>query len=544
MKISLYSIIVSLILLQSCANVVSPQGGKKDITPPQVLGYYPDNESTRFKETTIQILFDEYIQATDIFNQVVISPPMAEQPSFKVKGKKLIIQLNETLRDSTTYTINFGSSIKDITESNTLENFTYVFSTGDILDSLEVAGNIKNILTNKPETNTYAVLYPSSLTPELRTKSPWYFAKTSTNGDFVIQNIKSGDYYLFGVLDQNFNYYYDLPNEMIAFPDSIITIDTIKKNYALRLFSEDLLKQQLIDARAISYGSCRLVFSKSTDSVEIFPLTLQDKNYLMEKNAGADSVIYWFSDSTLKELQFRVLFDLIDSIVVINTKSFPANFFNLKSSVKSNLQGASKAASSMENPYTFDLNKYIFLHSANPIQSVDTNKIRIYQDSAMIPSDITFTINPKNIHELISNKKPVPNSNYKLQLEKGAITDMFGLQNDTISIYFKTKDVKDYGNLKLNINSDTNFPIIVELLKEDLSVTRNTVVASGTGEIFMPLILPGTYLLRAKIDANKNGIWDTGNLDKNLQPEQIIYFENTIPIRANWDQSIDWIISY
>lgn len=529
------------IFLSSCANVVTPQGGEKDTTPPQVLNYQPENESVNFEGKTIQILFDEYIQTSDLFNQVIISPPMNNMPEFKIKGKKLIINILDDLRDSTTYTINFGSGIKDNTESNTLENFTYVFSTGDQLDSLQVVGNIINIITGRPEKNSVAVLYPDFIDSSFQYSKPWYFAKADANGDFTIPNIKSGKYQLYGLTDQNFNYYYDLPNELIAFIDTAITPDSINQSYQLQLFSENHIPQQLLEAKSLSYASSRLAFSKSIDNTTIE----YNSNLLKQSNITNDTIFFWSSDTVIKQHNFQIKYDSIDTSVIVQLKSFPSENYNHKNIISTNYYNIKKPINNIENPYLLDINKPLEIISTFPIQNISHQLMNFFEDTLPNPISATFALDTLLRDKITTSLKFLPNKQYQLVINKGAITDIFDSQNDSLIIFFKTRSAEDYGNLKIKIKTTITYPIILELLKDDFTIVRNEYILSpDDSEIQMQYLLPGTYNLRIRIDQNHNQKWDTGNLKLLQQPEPIIFYKDPLPIRANWDQTIEWKLEH
>ncbi|MBP7399049.1 MAG: Ig-like domain-containing protein [Chitinophagales bacterium] len=520
---------------------MTPQGGKKDTTPPQVLNYQPENESVNFEGKTIQILFDEYIQTSDLFNQVIISPPMNNMPEFKIKGKKLIINILDDLRDSTTYTINFGSGIKDNTESNTLENFTYVFSTGDQLDSLQVVGNIINIITGRPEKNSVAVLYPDFIDSSFQYSKPWYFAKADANGDFTIPNIKSGKYQLYGLTDQNFNYYYDLPNELIAFIDTAITPDSINQSYQLQLFSENHIPQQLLEAKSLSYASSRLAFSKSIDNTTIE----YNSNLLKQSNITNDTIFFWSSDTVIKQHNFQIKYDSIDTSVIVQLKSFPSENYNHKNIISTNYYNIKKPINNIENPYLLDINKPLEIISTFPIQNISHQLMNFFEDTLPNPISATFALDTLLRDKITTSLKFLPNKQYQLVINKGAITDIFDSQNDSLIIFFKTRSAEDYGNLKIKIKTTITYPIILELLKDDFTIVRNEYILSpDDSEIQMQYLLPGTYNLRIRIDQNHNQKWDTGNLKLLQQPEPIIFYKDPLPIRANWDQTIEWKLEH
>lgn len=216
MRSFLWSNILTVMLLLlgvSCANQVAPTGGPKDVTPPKVLGSYPLNKSTNFKESKVRILFDEYVVLDNPAQQVVISPPMVPFPSFKIKGKELVIEFEDSLRSNTTYTINITAAVKDLTESNVLPDFQYVFSTGDYLDSFIVTGRVVEAEKGELIEGVLVMLYNVLEDSVVYKEKPYYFGRTNKDGSFLIENIKGGQYKVFAVKDENFNLKYDLPNE-------------------------------------------------------------------------------------------------------------------------------------------------------------------------------------------------------------------------------------------------------------------------------------------------------------------------------------------
>jgi len=279
--------------IYSCANIVTPTGGEKDIIPPTVLQYSPDTNSIYFDATEIQIQFDEYVVLNDVFNQVIISPPLDGIPEYKIKGKTLTIKLNSTLRDSTTYTVNFGQAIKDNTEGNILNNFTYVFSTGSYLDSLQISGKVTDLLTGAPSEKTFVVLYYEPTDTSFQTSKPYYFSKTDETGNFKISNIKAGEYKLYALEDQNFNYFYDLPNERIAFQRETILIDSNITDQRLQIFSEEKIKQNLLETKSQRYAQTQMVFSKPATEVIISSINPISENIYFSKNKSRDTIIIW-----------------------------------------------------------------------------------------------------------------------------------------------------------------------------------------------------------------------------------------------------------
>lgn len=240
MSFRVISIVILTALIWSCAQQGSPSGGPRDEDPPEVLESVPDNYSTHFEAKRIQITFDEYIVLDNVNQQLVVSPPMEEKPEVRLKGKTLIIQFEEELRDSTTYTFNFGSAIKDLHEGNKLLNFEYVFSTGDVLDSLSVRGTLKyaHDLT-VPQEPVTIMLYEKLLDSVPLTEIPLYVGRSDDSGVFSVNNLKADTFKVFALKDGNYNLLFDLPTEEIGFLDSSLIVNTDFIRSIMELESRD-----------------------------------------------------------------------------------------------------------------------------------------------------------------------------------------------------------------------------------------------------------------------------------------------------------------
>jgi hypothetical protein len=210
----------------SCAQQGSPSGGPRDKDPPVVVGSDPPNYSIRFKAKKILITFDEYIVLDNVNQELVVSPPMEEKPEIRLRKKTMIIQFEEDLKDSTTYTFNFGSAIKDLHEGNKLLNFEYVFSTGDVLDSLSVKGTLKYAWDlTEPDEPISIMLYNDLRDSVPLTDIPLYVGRSDDSGVFSVNNLKPDVYKVFALKDGNYNFLFDLPTEEIAFLDSSLIVN-------------------------------------------------------------------------------------------------------------------------------------------------------------------------------------------------------------------------------------------------------------------------------------------------------------------------------
>lgn len=210
----------------SCAQQGSPSGGPRDETPPRVLECDPPNYSTRFNESKIQITFDEYVVLENVNQELIVSPPMEEKPEVKLRKKTIVIQFDEALKENTTYTFHFGRAIKDLHEGNELLNYEYVFSTGDILDSMSVRGILRVAEDLSFPKDPVAIMLYTRLGDSVPlTEPPLYVGRTGDSGVFSVNNLRPDEYKLFALKDGNNNLLFDLPTEEIAFLDSSLTLN-------------------------------------------------------------------------------------------------------------------------------------------------------------------------------------------------------------------------------------------------------------------------------------------------------------------------------
>ncbi len=207
-----------LFLISGCAQIVSPTGGNKDDKSPMVIAMKPENKTVSFNEKKITISFDEFIQLNSPSEQIIISPPMENKPTFNSKGKVLEIRLDGNLLPNTTYTLNFGNAIGDNKENNIVSNLVYVFSTGQQLDSLTINGKVVDAFNNKPLKDVVVGLYLDETFNDstIIKEKPIYFSKTDNEGEFSILNLPSKLFRFFAIKDDNKNLKWD-KNESIAF---------------------------------------------------------------------------------------------------------------------------------------------------------------------------------------------------------------------------------------------------------------------------------------------------------------------------------------
>ena len=209
-------------LLVSCANPGSgPQGGPRDTIPPVVVKESPLNGTLHFAAKRIEVHFDEYIQLADIQKNVLISPPQQQPPEVKAIGKTLSVVFAEPLKDSTTYTIDFGAAICDYNEKTPLYDYVYAFSTGDVIDSMAISGWIYDAETLDPISGVLVGIHSNHADSALSTIPFSRVTRSDEEGGFTIYNMRAGAYRLFALDDISRDYLYQ-PGEALAFADSLV----------------------------------------------------------------------------------------------------------------------------------------------------------------------------------------------------------------------------------------------------------------------------------------------------------------------------------
>lgn len=515
--------IVSIFILFSCAQVVAPSGGDKDVLPPTPIEdkTLPLNYSTNFTASEISIEFDEYFKLSNPSKNVIITPVLENKPDFKIKNKKLLIKLNNTLEPNTTYTINFGESILDITEGNILKNFKYVFSTGTYLDSLEVTGNVFDAITKKPIEDAVVMLYTNFEDSIPLKEKPYYFANTKGNGSFKITNIKAGDYKLFALKEDNGNLIFDSKTELIAFSDTIISIkpmDSIKVSYKLIAFQEEEEELKILDKNYYNNNLIRLTFNKTLkgEAPIAFIPNIEVKPYVFPKT---DSIQYFINENVIIEK------------VIINPNSELSDTIKLRQSkIKQSIH------------LKLDKNRIneedtVIAKTLIPIVKLDKSKIEVLKDSVEIP--FSASIIDKELLLAFSKQEDLE---YQITLFPNAIEDKWGNANDTTSYNVTILKPDFYGDISLNVklpNNNKNY--IFQLLDSKGDVFKEEILTESKSIVYNKMF-PGEYSAKIILDENKNGYWDTGNYLNKMHAEKIFLLSKKLTLRSNWEINETWEI--
>jgi uncharacterized protein (DUF2141 family) len=590
----LYTLIL-VCALYACASIGSPEGGVWDDTPPRFVRGNPAPNSTRFDKHKVELYFDEYISIEKPSEKVIITPPQQKMPTIKAIGKKVFVELKDTLIPNTTYTFDFTNGIVDNNEKNAIEGFSFAVSTGDVVDSLVVSGLLLNAENQEPMPNVMIGLHVN-LDDSAFTSLP-FLRTTMTNdrGKFFIRNVAPGTYRLFALSDMNRNYKFDPPNETLAFHDSLIvpgfepairmdtvmrdslTVDTIKEvhytrftpdDIVLRLFKEDFDNQFL--SKTERPTDHQLVFH--FNSGKALPPTLyllddeeteaaEDKEKIPEKwfieeyYADKKDITYWITDSLIyKRDTLRVeadyladdsLFNLVpftDTLRFIwKNKPAPKKEKKKKDDIEAEKIDFLKVELSAKNAMdVFDTLKITF---GEPLWEFDAKKIQFQQKVDTLWEDREFpitgdTLNPRVFY--VENQWPY-DQEYRITVDSAVFFSIYGKWNDSIKTQFKFKKEEEYGALLIAVTG--NEPDVAgfgELLDNSEKVVRRVALRENGLDFYD--LLPGKYFLRFIEDLNDNGKWDTGNYTEKRHPENVYYFDKVIEIAKYRDDTHNWNI--
>lgn len=568
-------LILTLLYFQ-CARVGTPTGGERDRNPPRVKKSIPENYSIHFEGDKIEIDFDEFFRLKELDQKFVVSPPLEEKPEILPKGKTLVIDLkNNELRENTTYTLNFSDAIVDNNEGNPIENFEFVFSTGNTIDSLSVTGTIIRAFDLQPEEDVFVMLYENLNDSAPIIEFPAYIAKADDEGKFRVNNIKADTFRVIGLKDMNLNYKFDLAGEPIAFMDSLLFIEMGKKtelvrvdttqtgkalikppNIKLYLFTEEEEEQYLKSSERPNSYQIIFIFNKPlTTELIVNPVDFSppDDWYLIEDYPNGDTISYWIKDSTLANTEIlttELIYPVKDSTDVFKPYSDTVTLRYSKPVIARRKRRQEteqeeqllKLGINVTRGSRLDLNSNILIESPTPVLNIDTSMINILEikDTVEIEQEYRFFIDSIRIRKFLIRLPWKENSSYKIWIEPGAFEDIYGIKNDTVIIPFRTKKLDFYGNLIVSVqNVETG--VIVQLLDEKNNKLKEEHIENNKVVKFTYLY-PKKYKLKVIFDKNKNGIWDTGNYLRKIQPEKVLFYSKEINIRANWDLEIDWDI--
>ncbi|MBL0014551.1 MAG: Ig-like domain-containing protein [Flavobacterium sp.] len=517
-----------------CAKRGSISGGLKDTIPPVLTMSFPKNFSTEFSSKSIKLTFDEFVKLKNVNKQLIISPPLSKTPQIlpTTASKSITINFLDSLRTNTTYSLNFGKSIEDNNEGNPYPQFKYVFSTGKYIDSLSIKGTVKDALDKKPSSITTVMLYEMTETRKdsaVYNQNPSYIAfSLEQDASFKIDNIKAGKYFLVAVDDKSSNYRFEPKTEKIGFRKTAITIPN-DSLFEIKLFKE---VPKLKTFKPSQSSGCSAVIGFEGDAKDA-KLTLKRGEEMLSsiitKVPKKDSLQIWFKPFKLEK-------SAVDSLQLSIVKDSYTKDFTFKIKAQKQDSLTISAISSKILP----LNEKFLLRTNLPISRIDESKISlIKKDSTSVPFKVEY--DELNLTLKVNFQKD-PLEKYSLKFLPESVVDFTGQSTKKLLKFdLETKNISDYGNLRLNLENVKQFPVIIELTDKNGEVKYFDYSESST-QIDFNLIEPALYALRLIYDENKNKIWDSGNYLDKKQPENVIYFPKDIDVRANWDVQQTFIL--
>lgn len=529
-------LLLTAFLAQRCANAVAPTGGPKDTTPPVVVAAVPENQSTHFIGKKIEITFDEFITLENANQNVMISPPLKEKLDIKLKNKTVVVKFKENLVPNTTYTINFGSAIKDLHEGNPFKDYVYSFSTGDHIDTLSITGKVVDAETMKPIENVYVGLYAAdrdNLDSLPMTTAPNYISKTDKEGQFSLNGLADKNYRVFALKDANANLYFDLANEASAFHDRLVSpSDSTLKPLTLRMFTEVDSTQVLLEKKLIEEGLLRFVFRHpAKDAVIMTPEMLPDTFNLVTTHSAAYDTVWWYFTPNVKDsLWVQVKYD-----TVINDSSrYSLKFKDKKGrnkkteplKVKNNLIG--RGALVHDDTLTLTFSEPIVRYAMRDSAVFKCDTLVFYDTLAFEPAD------EQGMKYRLVNPVAADVS-YHIEIPDSVFFGIRNRTNEAIKLDFHVVNDDEYGNIYITVMPPKGMKqVVVQLTNESGKVVKEQVITKNS-EVMFDYLMPAKYKLRAILDADGNGKWSTGNYHRHTLPETIIDYINVLDLKAGWD---------
>lgn len=581
-------IIIAAAVMYSCANIGNPSGGPIDKTPPIFMRSNPTPNAVNVKDRKIEIFFDEIVTLKDPSTKIIVSPAQTEMPRMSALGRKVTVELVDSLLPNTTYTIDFSNSIQDNNEGNAIDNFAFAFSTGSVIDSMRVSGYVLDSRTLEPMQSVVVGLQSNLADSAFHKEKLQRVALTNDRGQFTIRNVSPGSYHIFALKDLDRDYKFGNPTEDIAFLDSIIVpsigsreaadtvyndlneIDTIMRatrpayfpnDILLSMFNEDRKSQYLANNLRVDSTRISLTFAAASDTLPSLSIVgrndVPDQWYTLERSQTNDTLTYWIRPPHLVSA---------DTLMVATTYLRTDTASNLSwgtDTLKFTFQ-RQKAKKKKKNEETDSLAQIRFmelhplangtqevyapllLQTGTPIERYSREAFhlqrKLQNDTIFYPAEIksiALRDSTLNRRDLMLKVDWEPGAAYTLAVDSLAMTDIYGLQTKPLKVDFNVRKMEEYGNIVFNIPAVRD-SAIVELLDGTEKIVLRAPVKSHRAELLN--LLPGKYYARLFIDRNGNGKYDTGNYDMHLQPEETVYYPGAINLKKNWDVEQTWDI--
>jgi uncharacterized protein (DUF2141 family) len=591
---SLVFLSAAFAVIFSCARQAAPSGGPADVTPPKIVKSTPANSSLNFRGKRIEVTFDEFFVLENINEKFMISPPVKKKPEIFKKGKSLVIDFQEPLKDSTTYTLYFQDAVRDLNAGNAIPNFQFVFSTGNVLDSLSATGNVYNAMNLEAPGKTLILMHRILADSAPMKLLPDYIGLADINGGFRINNVREGIYCIYALQDKNSNKKFDLAEEPFAFMDSVATISrgknylpvVIKKDtvaptqvktvpgaakkvvantgrtntmlnkkpevplidgeFKLFIFTGPKRQHYLTSSSRKTANHLVYTLSLPPDSMDFeFSIPGTDRNtWFAERSTDRDTINIWLTDSSLYRnpiIKTLTGYPFTDSTGITKMKSDTINMrFTFIKPARGKETRSKYSVTTNISGGTIKPGEPIIITSETPFRVPDTSRIRLYETIKQknIPAKYSILKDTLSARGYYLKTRLKEGATYLLITEAGAFGDVFGGVSDSTGQRFTVRTADSYGKLTMNI-SGINGPVIIQLLDEREKVMSQKRI-NKNDKIEFPLLERGKYRLRAIKDLNNDGKWTTGNFSTKLQPEPVSYYPGEIEIRVDFQIDQDW----
>ena len=584
-----------VILLNGCAKISSPAGGLRDRLPPVVVKSVPLNGARNFRGNKLEIIFNEYVVLDNISEKFMVSPPIRKKPRVFLKGKGVDVEFDDKLKDSTTYTFYFQDAIKDLNEGNILQNYQFVLSTGPVIDSLSVTGNIYNAFNLEVPEKTIVLLYRELADSAVIKHLPEYISRVDQTGYFRIDNIRPGTYRLFGLKDADNSKNYNLPDEEFAFMDSTVVISAEKNFIPPPVIAKDTttLKKRvnkngvaIKDTTTVKKGEAKIpepvtligeyrlfqftaqkklhyltsskrdlkyqmlfVLSLPPDSMK-FDFTIPNadrKSYIIEPSRNRDTLKVWLADSSLysqQEINTIVKYPFTDSLGITGYKqdSIKMRFIAPK---------APRVIKIKRTIFTYESNilsgflkpgQTIVFKSKTPFRPPDSSKIKLYELVLTTKQKIPYQLVKDSLNscKYYLKSKLAVGKKYLFIADSASFGNIYNEHSDSLGIKFSIKDPESYCKLTLDIKNYEGDMIIQLLDKSEKLIAENYMKKHG--KTVFPLLETGVYRVRVIYDLNGDRKWTTGDFATHRQPEPVSYYSAELELKTGFELDQIWDI--
>ena len=528
-----FLLLTLVFLTWSCAQILAPTGGPRDVDPPVLLHSNPLHKTTNFNGNQIKLDFNEFFALQNPNNNVLVSPPLLINPEFKTRGKSLIVSIKDSLKPNTTYSLNFANCIRDITENNTIKSLNFVFSTGDFIDSNSIFGKIVNAESLLPEKEVSVLLYKSDVDSLPLTEKPYYLAKTDEAGKFRFNYLSEGLYAIYALADKNNNMKFDPPAEPFAFYHKMIESKVLEQmtdndQVVLNLFTHYDTVQRVNRSFSTIKGVQTLVFKKPLQhfDYQVLNENIEKNRFFVEMNNTRDTVHFYDLISSVDTLLVKIYDnDFSDTIRFITQQEQIRRASRRGGEESKNTRGQWINADHYfaQTSIAFDY----------PIKEIVNPNFLVIKDESDTLRGLIFRSDTL-LKSVLLNFEKVKGSKYQVFIPDSSILTYNGLVNDTLVNSFTVREDSDYGHFLISLNYSMDVPVIIEIINEKgVSVDKKIVQESTV--LYYRNQLPQNFRVLIIFDSNRNGRWDTGNYFTKTQTEPRYYFDKTISIKANWE---------